>query len=38
MSKLTDELFDLCVSVVDSHHLDKLFLNFADYLINCGKK
>lgn len=32
MSKLTDELFDLCVSVVDSHHLDKLFLN----LVNKG--
>lgn len=41
MSKLTDELFDLCVSVVDSHHLDKLFLNlwnkgnseyFAEYI------
>lgn len=30
MSKLTDELFDLCVSVVDSHHLDKLFLNLGD--------
>ena len=41
MSKLTDELFNLCVSVVDSHHLDKLFLNlenkgnseyFAEYI------
>lgn len=30
MSKLTDELFDLCVSVVDSHHLDKLFLNLGN--------
>ena len=30
MSKLTDELFNLCVSVVDSHHLDKLFLNLGD--------
>lgn len=28
MSKFTDELFDLCVAVVDSQHLDKLFLNF----------
>lgn len=28
MSKFTDELFDLCVAVVDSHHLDKIFLNF----------
>lgn len=30
MSKLTDELFNLCVSVVDSHHLDKLFLNLGN--------
>ena len=30
MSKLTDELFDLCVSVVDSHHLDTLFLNLGN--------
>lgn len=30
MSKLTDELFDLCVSVVDSNHLDKLFLNLGN--------
>ena len=30
MSKLTDELFDLCVSIVDSHHLDKLFLNLGN--------
>lgn len=30
MSKLTDELFDLCVSVVDSYHLDKLFLNLGN--------
>ena len=46
MSKLTDELFNLCVSVVDSHHLDKLFLSlgnkgnseyFAEYIRDmCG--
>ena len=30
MSKLTDELFNLCVSVVDSHHIDKLFLNLGN--------
>ena len=30
MSTLTDELFNLCVSVVDSHHLDKLFLNLGN--------
>lgn len=30
MSKLTDELFNLCVSVVDSYHLDKLFLNLGN--------
>lgn len=30
MSKLTDELFNLCVSIVDSHHLDKLFLNLGN--------
>lgn len=30
MSKLTDELFNLCVSVVDSHHLGKLFLNLGN--------
>ena len=30
MSKLTDELFNLCVSVVDSHHLDNLFLNLGN--------
>ena len=30
MSKLTDELFSLCVSVVDSHHLDNLFLNLGN--------
>lgn len=30
MSKLTDELFNLCVSVVDSQHLDKLFLNLGN--------
>lgn len=27
-TEFTDELFDLCVAVVDSQHLDKLFLNF----------
>ena len=28
MSKFTDELFNLCVAIVDSQHVDKLFLNF----------
>lgn len=34
MSKFTDELFDLCVAVVDSHHLDRLFLNFGNRIDN----
>lgn len=34
MSKFTDELFDLCVAVVDSHNLDKLFLNFGHRVNN----
>ena len=28
MSEFTDELFNLCVAIVDSQHVDKLFLNF----------
>lgn len=34
MSKFTDELFDLCVAVVDSHNLDKIFLNFGHRVNN----
>lgn len=34
MSKFTDELFDLCVAVVDSHYLDRLFLNFGNRIDN----
>lgn len=34
MSKFTDELFDLCVAIVDCHHLDRVFLNFGHRVNN----
>ena len=35
MSKYTDELFDLCVNIVKTHNVNKLFIN-AGHSINAG--